>query len=304
MPLALLKLAGAHRPSRNPHDLLVHSAAVAPTNAQWKSAAIDCWTADPCGSSTAAGEPGTKEYFQRLLASRREYAPWMADALDYAGAAGLDVLDVGCGQGIDLAAYALAGAHPTGVDLTPRHVELANAHLAALELEGDAVVGDAEQLPFPDESFDRVSSNGVLHHTPDLPAALREIHRVLRPGGEARVIVYNRHSFHYWLTQVLWHGLLQGRLFRTRSLDGVMSETVEYTTTGARPLVHAYSPKEMRRMLASAGLRDVRSFVRHFQPNDTPPTKLLTTIGISFSQPMRDRIGRTGGWYVVAVGKR
>src|SRR5947207_3392306 len=89
-------------------------------------------------------------------------------------AKGLDVLDVGCGQGIDLAGYAMAGGRPTGVDLTPRHVELARAHPAAMGLEGEVVVGDAEALPFVDESFDRVSSNGVLHHTPDMPAALRE----------------------------------------------------------------------------------------------------------------------------------
>jgi ubiquinone/menaquinone biosynthesis C-methylase UbiE len=275
---------------------------MAPTNAQWKTAAIECWTADPCGANAAAGEPGTREYFERLLAARHDYAPWMADALDYTGAAGLDVLDVGCGQGIDLAGYALAGAHPTGVDLTGRHIELANTHLQALGLEGHAVEGDAEHLPFPDQSFDRVSSNGVLHHTPDMPAALREIRRVLRPGGEARIIVYNRNSFHYWLTQFLWHGLVRGRLFRTRSLEGVMSETVEHTSVGARPLVHAYAPREVRSMLDDAGFADTHTFVRHFQPNDTPPTKALSAIGVPFPAGLRNRLGRVGGWYIVAVG--
>jgi ubiquinone/menaquinone biosynthesis C-methylase UbiE len=283
---------------------VLDSGAVPPSNPKWKTAAIECWTADPCGASTAAGEPGSREYFERLLQSRREYGPWMAEALDYAGSDGLDVLDVGCGQGIDLANYAKAGARVTGIDLTPRHVELATPHLRALEMSGEAVVGDAESLPFPDESFDRVSSNGVLHHTPDMPAALREIHRVLRPGGEARIIVYNRNSFHYWLTQFLWHGLLQGRLVRAHSLDGVMSETVEYTTTGARPLVHAYTPRDVRTMMAEARFRDVRSFVRHFQPNDTPPTKVLSMLGVPFSARVRDRIGRAGGWYVIAVGRR
>ena len=99
----------------------------------------------------------------------------MPAALGYDEARGLRVLDVGCGQGIDVYRYALAGAQATGIDLTPRHVELARRHLSAMRLDAEIVEGDAESMPFGDATFDRVSSNGVLHHTPDLPAALREI---------------------------------------------------------------------------------------------------------------------------------
>lgn len=274
-------------------------------NARWKQAAIEQWTADPCGAVGVDLEPGEREYFERLLQSRRDYAAWMAEALDYAGAGGLDVLDVGCGQGIDLANYALAGARPTGVDLTPRHVELANAHLAALGLDGQAVQGDAERLPFPDESFDRASSNGVLHHTPDMPAALREIHRVLRPGGEARIIVYNRNSFHYWLTQVMWRGLMQGLLFRERSMERVMGRGVEYSSIDARPLVRVYSPRSVRRRLTSAGFADVATSVHHFNSRDTPVTAVLSRwLGVLNDRDVLDRIGRIGGWYVVGVGHK
>src|ERR1700730_2331700 len=87
-----------------------------------KQAAIDQWTADPC--EACAGEPGSRAYFEAVLSQRADYAPWMAHDLDYAGAQGLAVLDVGCGQGIDVAHYAMAGARVTGVDLTPRHVQL------------------------------------------------------------------------------------------------------------------------------------------------------------------------------------
>ena len=186
----------------------------------YKQAAIEQWTADPCGA--AEGEPGSAGYFERLLAARHEYAPWMVDELDYTGARDLDVLDVGCGQGIDVARYALSGARATGIDLTPRHVELTRAHLAALGLEAKVELGDAENLPFADGSFDRVSSNGVLHHTPDMPAALAEILRVLRPDGEARIIVYNKRSFHYWLMQVAWEGVVHRKLLRERSMAGVL----------------------------------------------------------------------------------
>src|SRR5688572_20100214 len=89
-----------------------------------KQAAITQWTSDPCGPDTEAGA-GTRAYFEQLHAGRHSYAPWMNAALGYEHTDGLDVLDVGCGQGIDLARYARAGARVAGVDLTPRHVELA-----------------------------------------------------------------------------------------------------------------------------------------------------------------------------------
>jgi SAM-dependent methyltransferase len=61
---------------------------------------------------------------------------------------------------------------------------------------GDRVTeGSALSIPHPDESFDVVVSIGCLHHTGDLAGATREVQRVLRPGGEAMVMVYNRHSF-------------------------------------------------------------------------------------------------------------
>ena len=87
----------------------------------------------------AEGEPGSRSYFEDLLRARFEYGPWMPASLGYDETDGLRVLDVGCGQGIDVYRYALAGARATGIDLTPRHVELARAHLAAMDLEAEIV---------------------------------------------------------------------------------------------------------------------------------------------------------------------
>jgi len=270
-----------------------------------KQAAIEQWTADPCGASIADGEPGSRSYFDSLLAGRRQYAPWMDTALDYEGAAGLDVLDVGCGQGIDVARYALAGARPTGVDLTPRHVELARTHAAALDLGARIEHGDAEALPFDDAVFDRVSSNGVLHHTPHMAAALSEIRRVLRPGGEARVIVYNRNSLHYWINQVAFHGVLRRGLLEERSMAGVLSRTVEYSTIGARPLVRVYTPASARTLMRAAGLTEVTSEVHHFHAGDTVVTELLSKRLRRLRDPRTlERIGRRAGWYVMIRGRR
>jgi ubiquinone/menaquinone biosynthesis C-methylase UbiE len=251
------------------------------TPADYKQRAIEQWTADPCGPPA----DGAAE----LLDKRREYAPWMAAALDYAGAEGIAVLDVGCGQGIDLCEYALVGAHVTGVDLTPRHVELARAHLAELGFNGSVAVGDAEALPFADDSFDRVSSNGVLHHTPDMLAALREILRVLRSGGRATIIVYNRGSAHYWMEQVLRRGLLGLGVLREGSMAGVLSSGVERSSIGARPLVRVYSKPQLRSLMHAAGFEGVAVRASPLQARETSVTRLL-----SWAPPLPI------GWYLIA----
>jgi ubiquinone/menaquinone biosynthesis C-methylase UbiE len=269
-----------------------------------KAAAIRQWTADPCGPEIVA-PLGTLEAIEQLRVGRHRYAPWLAQELSYESTAGLDVLDVGCGQGIDLVEYACAGARPTGIDLTPRHIALARSHVEALGLTATIVHGDAEHLPFHDKSFDHVSSNGVLHHTPNMPAALREIFRVLRPGGQARILVYNRRSFHYWLFQFLWQGIRHGQLIQERSMAGVLARGVERTSIDARPLVRVYSPHRLRRMLRDAGFAHVHTRVRGFNVNDDPLSATLARhTGLLDSPGVRELLGRIGGWYVIGVGDR
>lgn len=274
-------------------------------SAKAKHAAVEQWSADPCGGVLAEGDPGTRTYFESLDAARRDYAAWMEPVLGYAECAGRSVLDVGCGQGIDLVRYARSGAVATGIDLTPRHVELANSHLTALGLAGTAIVGDAEAMPFEAASFDRVSSNGVLHHTPGIEAAVREVHRVLRPGGEFRMIVYNKSSLHYWMNQFWQQGIRRGGLRREGSMEGVLSAGVEYSTIDARPLVRVYTPRQARAILEHAGFGQVSSIVRQFKPGDAfLYGNLAQRIGALRRQSALDRVGNRVGWYVIASGVR
>jgi 2-polyprenyl-3-methyl-5-hydroxy-6-metoxy-1,4-benzoquinol methylase len=274
-------------------------------SASYKEEAIKCWTVHPCGARVAGeGEPGSRAYFETLVRGRREYAPWMTDALGYEDSLRepFAVLDVGCGQGIDLYEFASRGAEVTGIDLTPRHVELARAHLAAMQLDATVVEGDIEQMPFADNTFDRVISNGVLHHTPDMNAALRECVRVARRRATVRIIVYNRNSLHYLLTQLLVHGLAERELFKEGSMSRVLARRVEAGAreSDARPLVRVYSPRQVRRLLERVGLQDVRVFVRHYRAGDSPLTYAWRNRGLDAR--LLDRIGRIAGWYVVGVG--
>jgi SAM-dependent methyltransferase len=155
------------------------------------------WQANPCGVKFADAEVGTRLFYERVEEHRYRKEWHIPGAADFAGARGLRVLEIGCGLGTDGAQFARAGADYTGVDLTEASVELARRRFELFELPGKFQVADAEALEFADESFDLVYSHGVLHHTPDAARAVREIHRVLRPGGRAVVMLYHRDSYNY-----------------------------------------------------------------------------------------------------------
>jgi len=101
------------------------------------------------------------------------------------------VVDVGCGAGMDtlLAARQVGpGGRVIGVDMTPAMIEKARAGAAALGLRNvDVRHGFAEALPVPDAAADAVISNGVINLCPDKEAVLREIARVLKPGGRVQI---------------------------------------------------------------------------------------------------------------------
>ena len=100
---------------------------------------------------------------------------------------GESLLDVGCGAGFDcFVASARVGpsGRVEGIDLTPEMISRASHHLSESGAGAASVqVASAECLPFPEESFDVVTSNGALNLVPDKPAVFREIHRVLRRGA-------------------------------------------------------------------------------------------------------------------------
>jgi ubiquinone/menaquinone biosynthesis C-methylase UbiE len=92
-------------------------------------------------------------------------------------------LDVGCGAGNLAELAAGAGAQVTGVDLSPRLVEVAKARAEAAGYDIEYRVGDAENLDVPDASFDKVTSSVAMIFAPDHDAVAREVARVTRPGG-------------------------------------------------------------------------------------------------------------------------
>jgi len=166
-------------------------------NAQLKERVRAFWQENPCGTKFADAPPGSKQFYE--LVERHRYSKeWhIPEAAGFAQAKNLRVLEIGCGLGTDGAQFAKAGADYTGIDLTEAAVDLSRRRFELAELKGTFRTADAEQLDFPDDSFDLVYSHGVLHHTPDIARAINEVHRVLRPGGRAVVMLYHRDSYNY-----------------------------------------------------------------------------------------------------------
>ncbi|MGB8508781.1 MAG: methyltransferase domain-containing protein [Pyrinomonadaceae bacterium] len=155
------------------------------------------WQANPCGTKFTEAETGTRAFFERVEEHRYRSEWHIPEAAGFADARGLRVLEIGCGLGTDGAGFARAGANYTGVDLTEAAIKLARRRFELENLRGEFRVADAEHLDFADDSFDLVYSHGVLHHTPDTRRAVKEVHRVLKPGGRAVVMLYHRDSYNY-----------------------------------------------------------------------------------------------------------
>jgi ubiquinone/menaquinone biosynthesis C-methylase UbiE len=211
----------------------------------------DFWNANPCGTQFTHLEWGSKIFFDEVERFRYATQPFMHETMEFESHRGERLLEVGCGLGTDLLQFARGGAIVTGVDLTPKSVELTRDRLKLYNLLGNAQVADAEQLPFEDHSFDVVYSFGVLHHTPDTPRAIREALRVLKPGGKILMMLYHRASLHVFL------GVVVRRFLKSinRRVNEVADDWIRIYDGSENPLGKAYTRAEVRRMLS--GVRDI-----------------------------------------------
>ena len=239
------------------------------------------WQATPCGHPHARSAPGTREFFAEVDERRYRLEPFVPSFAAFERWRGRRVLEIGVGLGSDFVRFVRAGADATGVDLTQAAVELVRRRLELEGLAADLRVADAEALPFDDGSFDLVWSWGVLHHTPDTRRAVDEVRRVLRPDGEARLMLYSRRSF---FAAGLWlrYALLRGRPWR--SFADVIGKHLE------SPGTKAFTQAELERLFASFGSVDTMRFV-------TPYDRRV-------AGPLASLAGPRFGWFVGVVARR
>ena len=186
----------------------------------------------------------------------REYPLFREFSGLYGNHDGEAILDYGCGPGNDVIGFATrTGARRVvGADVSLSALQLARHRAGLHELGPDRVelvrlTDDHTELPFADGEFDFVSSQGVIHHTTEPEAILRELHRVLRPGGEGSIMVYNRDSV--WLhLHVAWELLVRDG----RWPGETAYEAFHRTTDGEDcPIANCYSGPEFVALLEQAG---------------------------------------------------
>lgn len=178
-------------------------------------------------------EPGSPAWFDRIDRDLIEGSRLFATderpfdrILPLASLAGKRVLEIGCGMGCHTETMARAGAKVHAIDLTDTAVEMVKRRLQLHGLQADVQRGDAEALPFEDNTFDFVWSWGVIHHSSRTGRIVRQIARVLKPTGECRVMVYNREGAAARMNLLVNHWL------KGRFLQRSMEETLFATTDG------------------------------------------------------------------------
>ena len=156
---------------------------------------------------------GSIEYFESIrYLQKHKYGYWYEEVYDFLKANGSKkFLDVGCGIGCDIVEMAIKGFEVHGLDLSPESIKLAQRHFAHYGVEANVdgrasiLIGDAENLPYEDKSFDCVHC-GILQHTREPQKGIKELFRVLKPGGRAFILIYHRHSLNYFVHWILGKG--------------------------------------------------------------------------------------------------
>jgi SAM-dependent methyltransferase len=229
---------------------------------------------------------GSPAFFAELDDYRFDKLRYLPRVVPFDGYRGQTLLEVGCGIGTDLLRFARGGAHVTGIDLAERSIELArkNFECAGLTDAADLRVANGEAMPFDDAVFDVVYAHGVLQYTADPARMVAECHRVVKPGGVAVFMVYNRVS---WLN----------------ALSRVMRVRLEHEDA---PVLRLFSIGEYRRLLGL--FRDVRIVPERFpvasRLHGGWKGRLYNGVFVSAFNALPVFIVRPLGWHLMAFCRR
>lgn len=258
------------------------------------------WDRLPLGADADLGDLGTRQWAENLDRVKTDIG--LAGVLDLFAPSrlrGLRVLDVGCGTGYWARLLIPRGVIYQGVDISPRSVDVARRSVEALGFSSSGIqVGNAEDLPFADGSFDHVVSEGVIHHSPDTQRCIQEIHRVLRANGTGAISVYYRglvlRSPSLFTmarrTMRLLHVAVPGRQRADMALTSSPEDFVRQYDGVENPIGRAYTAGEVRSMFgAFSSLRIVRYFLPYIRAVELLP------------RPARALLARRLGLMVLAL---
>ncbi len=264
------------------------------TNDDYKERTQDQWDNDACGSHyVESASEDTLEWYLEVERHRYgDYAPWMPEVMEFSEHGGEQVLEIGAGLGTDLAQFAAHGAKVTDLDLSSGHLNHAQRNLSLRGLEAEFIHHDAEELPFEDDSFDLVYTNGVIHHTPNTRKVVEEIYRILKPGGRVIAMVYAENSLQYWV-KLAWDIGFRNEQIKKFSMSEIMSRSVELSETGARPLVKVYNKSRLTKLFNH--FEDLKIEKYQMMANEKPWPLFWLPVSL---------LGRFMGWNLVVKAQK
>lgn len=238
---------------------------------EWQKANRDWWENHPMRydfTESVEVEEFTPEFYRevdrRFFSDAAPYLPYRKipfdTLIDFDSLPQQDVLEIGVGMGSHAQLLASRARTFAGIDLTEYAVKSTTARMKVFGLDTPQIKiirMDAEELQFPDASFDFIWSWGVIHHSSNTRQILREMHRVLRPGGKATTMVYHRNFWNYYIYSGFFGGVVKRHLLRSRSLHEVRQAEIDgaiarfYTVPEWRSLVSEFFTVEDVRIMGS-----------------------------------------------------
>lgn len=198
----------------------------------------DFWNDASCGEALLMHGETLEGRFKNQMRARYEWEPEILSFAKFEEYKYKKVLEIGVGLGADHQKWAEAGADLYGVDLTERAIRITSKRFESFGLKSNLRIADAENLPFEDSNFDVVYSWGVLLYCADMYKGIGEVRRVLKPGGEALIMLYHKYSL---VGYMLWVRYALMRLNPFRSLRDIYFHHLESEGT------QAFSVDEVKR---------------------------------------------------------
>jgi ubiquinone/menaquinone biosynthesis C-methylase UbiE len=208
---------------------------------------------DLCGSNfarnlgiTEINEDTLKKYDDAYMS----YYPYLAKYVKNENLKGKKVIEIGLGYGTLSQFLVSQGCKYYGLDIAEGPVAMVKDRLKYLNIESEdnVRVGSVLEIPFADESFDYVYSIGCLHHTGNIPKSVAEIYRVLRIGGKAVVMLYNRQSFRQ-LIQIPIHRFIKKIATHKKNISEFVRSLYDVNSKGeAAPYTEFVSRTDVKRI--------------------------------------------------------
>lgn len=227
--------------------------------------------------------------------------PFLTRYVDMKGLKGKKVLDIACGTGVLTEQFVRMGAEVTAIDLTAKAVELTTKRLDLYGLKANVLQMDAQNMTFPDNSFDFVCAWGCLMHMPETEQAIAEIRRVLKPGGKMIAMMYHKDSVHLRYCIQLGRGILRGKYLKYDD-QSLINRYTDGARVGGNQLARFYSRKEFRKLFENFQNVQLAIHDNHGMPAQLPHP--IFPLGKLLPKSIKEAICRIFGMTAIITGEK